>query len=249
MQEMPRLRTLYYPGYVQHRTSAFRLWLRWLSFGVAAGCLAWVGSNLLEQYLYQRAAREFFEEGIERKKADEAATSPKPVTPVAPGTPLARLRIKRIAIDAMVQEGFDANTLRRAVGHAPSSAKPGQKGNVVLAAHRDTFFAGLREVKEGDLIDLESGTGRQDSYRVSRIFVVKPTDSWVMRSNPNKNLLTLITCYPFQYVGSAPNRLIVQAQPITSDSIQKPAVVKKKNKTNNHRETRRVNTNERQAAL
>jgi LPXTG-site transpeptidase (sortase) family protein len=244
------VRSLYHPGYLEPRESAGRVWLRWLSFGVAAACLAWVGTNLLEQYLYQRTAREFFEEGIERKKIDEATRLPKPAAPIEPGTPLARLRIKRIAIDAMVQEGFDTDTLKRAVGHAPSSAKPGQKGNVVLAAHRDTFFAGLRDVKEGDLIELESASGRQDSYRVSRIFVVKPTDSWVMRSTPDKSLLTLITCYPFRYVGSAPNRLIVQAHPINGDPQLRPALAKKtKKKTKSYRETKRVERNERQAAL
>jgi LPXTG-site transpeptidase (sortase) family protein len=245
------VRSLYHPGYLEPRESSGRVWFRWLSFGVAAACLAWVGSNLLEQYLYQRTAREFFEEGIERRKTDEAARPwPKPA-PLELGTPLARLRIKRIAIDAMVQEGFDTATLKRAVGHAPSSAKPGQKGNVVLAAHRDTFFAGLREVKQGDIIELESATGRQDSYKVSKIFVVKPTDSWVMRSTPDKNLLTLITCYPFRYVGSAPNRLIVQAQPVVSgnNSDIRPALAKKKKKSRSSRETKRVDTNERQAAL
>jgi sortase A len=69
-------------------------------------------------------------------------------------------------------------------------------------------------VREGDLIQLQSSSGRELNYRVRRILVVKPTDSWVMRSTPNRDQLTLITCYPFQYVGNAPERLVVQAEPV-----------------------------------
>ncbi len=233
--QMPRVRVQYVHD--AGSRNFMRLWIRWISLGVAVACLAWVGEEMLEQFLYQRAARESFEEARELKRMDTRPPARSKSTdkhaprvgttsvPPSRNSPLARLRIDRAEIDAFVQEGFDADTLSKAVGHAPSSARPGERGNVVLAAHRDTFFAGLRYVKEGDLIDLESAGGRLDRYRVSKIMVVKPTDSWVMKSTPDRSLLTLITCYPFRYVGSAPNRLVVQAQPVLPRKVPKKRTV------------------------
>jgi sortase A len=204
---MPRIRTLFTAADAYVAPSPVTLAIRSLSFAVAAGCFAWVGAMFAEQYLHQKQLREAFEPYQTQDGAERA-------TPPPALSALARLRIARVDLDAMVEEGFDAATLRRAVGHAPGSARPGQRGNIVLAAHRDTFFAGLRHVREGDLIQLQSSSGRELNYRVRRILVVKPTDSWVMRSTPNRDQLTLITCYPFQYVGNAPERLVVQAEPV-----------------------------------
>jgi len=205
---MPRIRTLFTPVDACVAPSPAMFAIRTLSFAVAAGCFAWVGAMFAEQYLHQKQLREAFEP---YQTSDEATPSP---PPPQSSMALARLRIDRVDLDAMVEEGFDAATLRRAVGHAPTSARPGQRGNIVLAAHRDTFFSGLRHVREGDLIQLQSQAGSETKYRVRRILVVKPTDSWVMRSTPNRDQLTLITCYPFQYVGNAPERLVVQAEPV-----------------------------------
>jgi sortase A len=201
---MPRLRI----RYNYDEPASAKLWLRWICLVGACACFAWGGWVWLEQRLHQQQAQESFEELIR---------DPAPAKPAAPHDrdhPLAKLEIARLGVSGYVEDGFDSRTLGRAIGHSPRSAKPGEHGNVVLAAHRDTFFAGLRDVKVGDVVDMQASTGRHYRYKVSRVFVVDPKDSWVMQSSPRQDMLTMITCYPFHFVGNAPNRLVVQAQPI-----------------------------------
>jgi sortase A len=134
-----------------------------------------------------------------------------PPPPVAP-KPLAvlgRLEIPRLHMDLMVREGVTDQALRNAVGHVPSTALPGQIGNVALAAHRDTFFRPLRNIRKGDVITVDTLHGRY-RYAVKSIQIVWPSDTQVLNAS-NQPELTLITCYPFYYVGSAPRRFIVQA--------------------------------------
>jgi sortase A len=130
--------------------------------------------------------------------------------PLATGALLGKVEIERLNLSAMVREGVDANTLSTAVGHVPSSAMPGHSGNFALAAHRDTLFRPLRNIKENDLITFRTLT-QTFTYRVEDTRIVKPTDVSVLRSG-GYDSLTLITCYPFYYVGSAPERFIVQAR-------------------------------------
>jgi sortase A len=107
----------------------------------------------------------------------------------------------------MVAEGDDEDTLRHAVGHLPGTAAPWGAGNVALAGHRDTFFRGLSRVRLDDVIELETLRGTF-KYRVERIMVVGPQDIEVLQ--PPEWDLTLVTCFPFHYVGPAPQRYIVQ---------------------------------------
>jgi len=129
--------------------------------------------------------------------------------PPSPEELLGRLRIPRLNVMAMVREGADADTLRRAVGHIPGTALPGRMGNIGLAGHRDTFFRALRNIKKNDNIDFETeqGTFR---YVVDSTKIVSPRDVNVLAASGGKTL-TLVTCYPFYYVGSAPRRFIVRA--------------------------------------
>ena len=125
-------------------------------------------------------------------------------------------------MSGIVEEGLDAKTLKNAIGMSLTSAQPGERGNVVLAAHRDTFFAGLRNAKKGDVVVLSTTDGKKHRYRISKTFVVDPSAHWVMNSSPKKKMLTLITCYPFRYVGSAPQRFIVQAEPVDDLKPKRP---------------------------
>ena len=109
----------------------------------------------------------------------------------------------------MIMEGVDPRTLRRAVGHIPGTPLPGQPGNVALAGHRDTFFRALRNIHEGDEITVQVLSGLY-RYRVDSITVVDPEDKQVL-NNSDGEILTLVTCYPFTYLGAAPNRFIVRA--------------------------------------
>jgi len=129
------------------------------------------------------------------------------------GSPLGRIEIGSIALTAMIMEGFDGRTLRHAVGHIPGTPLPGQRGNVVLAGHRDTFFRGLRNIHKDDKITLTTLHG-SFSYRVDSTRVVEPeyTQALVATSD---DVLTLVTCYPFYYVGPAPKRFIVRAHRIS----------------------------------
>jgi sortase A len=124
-------------------------------------------------------------------------------------TPLAVLRIPRIRLEVPVLRGTDDSTLNRGVGHIDDTALPGTDGNSGLAGHRDGFFRGLKDITPGDVIELETLRGR-DAYRVERAWVVETDDVSVLDATTARSL-TLVTCYPFYYVGPAPQRYIVRA--------------------------------------
>jgi sortase A len=123
--------------------------------------------------------------------------------------PLAVIRIHRVHIEAAVLQGTDDITLNRGVGHISGTAFFGENGNVGIAGHRDGFFRGLKDIKVGDRIDMEE-PDRTENYIVDRLEIVSPKDVSVLRSG-DKPSLTLVTCYPFYYVGRAPQRFIVHA--------------------------------------
>ena len=115
----------------------------------------------------------------------------------------------------MILEGTDDSTLRRAVGHISGYSLPGQSGNLALAAHRDTFFRPLRNIRKDDEIKLATSNGSY-RYRVDSTLVVEPEDTQVL-DDSGEAILTLVTCYPFDYVGSPPRRFIVRAHRVTSE--------------------------------
>jgi sortase A len=125
---------------------------------------------------------------------------------------LGRIEISSIGLAAMIMEGVEARTLRHAVGHIPGTPLPGQQGNVALAGHRDTFFRGLRNIHKDDEITLTTLHG-SFRYRVDSTQVVEPKDTEVL-DNSVDYILTLVTCYPFYFVGPAPKRFIVRAHRI-----------------------------------
>jgi sortase A len=120
-----------------------------------------------------------------------------------------RLEIPRIGISVMVLEGAGSRSLRLGAGHIQGTAEPGQAGNVALAGHRDTFFRPLRQIRINDQISMDTGT-QTLHYRVTSTEVVDPHDIAVLKSH-DRNELTLVTCYPFSYIGPAPKRYIVHA--------------------------------------
>jgi LPXTG-site transpeptidase (sortase) family protein len=118
-----------------------------------------------------------------------------------------KVEIPRLQLSAIVFQGADDPELNEGVGHVEKSALPGQKGNVVLAGHRDSFFRGLRNIERGDTIRITSESG-VSIYSVKATEIVEPTDVGVMAPTPDEEV-TLITCYPFYFVGHAPKRFIV----------------------------------------
>ena|ERR1700730_1219525 len=137
----------------------------------------------------------------------ESSSASAPVAALQRGDLLGRISIPRIGLSAIVAEGDDDATLRHAVGHIPGTATPWSTGNVALAGHRDTFFRGLRRVRLDDIIVLQTlrGTYR---YRVEHISIVGPEQIDLLQ--PSESDLTLVTCFPFHYVGPAPQRYVVQ---------------------------------------
>jgi sortase A len=127
---------------------------------------------------------------------------------------LAVLRVPGLGIEAPVLAGTSAAAMNRGVGHIEGSALPGELGNVGIAGHRDGFFRALKDVKVGEVVELERQTSagmKRDEYKVERISVVQPTDVTVLAATSNATL-TLVTCYPFYFVGTAPQRFVVQAK-------------------------------------
>jgi len=134
------------------------------------------------------------------------------------GSLLGRIEIPRINLSAMIMEGTESSTLQLAVGHLPGTPLPGDPGNVDLAAHRDTFFRGLRKVHTGDLITMSTVSGDLFRYRVDSTAVVLPDDMEALKGS-NGAGINLITCYPFNFIGKAPKRFVVHAGQITDSSI------------------------------
>jgi sortase A len=126
------------------------------------------------------------------------------------GDVIGRIEIPRLGLSVVVVEGSTKSVFRRAVGHIPGTALPGEPGNVGIAGHRDTFFRPLRNIQPDDIVKLTTMRG-EFRYRVLSTKVVSPKDVTVLNPDGNE-ILTLITCYPFYFVGSAPNRFIVRAE-------------------------------------
>jgi len=202
-------------------------WVERILLAVAILCLgSWVYAWVDSAY-YQYQQNQILDESL--SKAPEPASHPSaaetdalgsfqprsapqepPRKPLVAGELVGRLEIPRLGISTIVLEGVDSRTLRRGVGHIPETATPGAGGNVGLAAHRDSFFRGLKDIRKNDIIRLKTLDGSYQ-YRVEQTEIVTPEDTQVLADTGIPEL-TLVTCYPFYYVGSAPKRFIVHAQ-------------------------------------
>ena len=144
---------------------------------------------------------------------DEVAASalrPREVA-MAHGAPVARLRIPKIGLDEIVLEGIDDDAMNGGPGHYPGSPLPGQAGNAIVSAHRDRHFRRLGQLAIGDTVITESGSRTVQWVVVGRRVVDK--DRPVLFPSRTATL-TLTTCWPIQYFGSAPDRLILTARPV-----------------------------------
>lgn len=192
-------------------------WLERLLLAIAIVCLGYYGYVSAETALYQAfeereldkilTSVETADRPADARDAALASAAPR-VRPVR-GSTIGRIEIPRLGVSAVVRSGSDARTLRLAVGHIPGTSLPGHSGNVGLAAHRDTFFRRLGDIRPEDEIIVTTPAG-EFRYTVDQTRVVKPTDVWVLDPTVQP-ALTLVTCYPFTYIGSAPKRFIVHA--------------------------------------
>ena len=213
-------------------------WVRPAQLVLLAAGLVLLGYSLLtltEAYLYQKREGLVFDRMLQKCASQQRALDS--VTPESakrtearPGTqpssshagpgwgslrePIARIEIPEIGLDALVLEGDDSGTLRLGAGHIPGTALPGGPGNVGIAGHRDTFFRCLRKIDKNASITLRT-LRRTYQYRVDEIVIVDPTQLAVLAPTAG-HVLTLVTCYPFNFLGAAPERFIVHARQVSA---------------------------------
>jgi len=185
-----------------------RGWLIWLGSALMVGgaaVLAWYSWTLHQRDVAQRLAKEWLNRttGVHR---------PAPPPPVRRGDVIGELRIPRLQLSVMVFEGDDAGVLKEGAGHIPGTALPSGRGNIGIAAHRDTYFRPLRAIHPNDVLTLKTPAGTS-RYAVTETEIVRPSDIGVLAPAAGRDL-TLVTCYPFFYIGSAPERFIVHARKI-----------------------------------
>jgi sortase A len=181
-----------------------RLFLRRCSTVFLLGGLLALGSYLFvsaDAHIYQAHLSWRFDQILKGRGHRSPA--------IQAGSLIGRMEVPRLGFSAMVLEGDGAPTLLRGIGHIPGTALPGERGNIAIAGHRDTFFRSLRNIRANDIITLTTSTGRY-RYRVESIDVVKPEHTEVLEASAQPTL-TLVTCYPFSYVGMAPDRFVVRA--------------------------------------
>jgi len=195
-------------------------------------CLGYVGFTSARSYIYQSYESYQLEESIQGRAAAPQGYLQSFLKPVEPPPPISiqqdspelvtdpglvgRVEIPRLEISAIVREGVDSATLGQAVGHVPNTPRPGSAGNVAIAAHRDTYFRNVRYIKNGDRIRMVTPKGTYE-YIVESLKVVSPTDVKVLDPTPDP-ALTLVTCYPFNYIGPAPKRFIVRARQVVDET-------------------------------
>jgi sortase A len=187
-------------------------WLERALFALAAVLLGW--------YVVQQASTAYYQAVSSRELETIRMSMPtiaSPHTTLPIGALVGRIDIPRLGVSAIVREGDNTSTLRRSVGHVPQTALPGEPGNSGLAGHRDTFFRGLRNARAGDRITITTPDAVL-RYVIRNTRVVEPDDVSVLKPTPGRTL-TLVTCYPFSYIGAAPRRFIVQAE-LTDDRRQ-----------------------------
>lgn len=184
----------------------------WIAGALTTGFCAGV---FLETHIYQSLLNRRLEEQLRAQRPQAPVNPPHARRPL--GSLVGRIEIPRLGFQAIVLEGSDSSTLRVAVGHIPETAQPGETGNFVLGGHRDTFFRPLKGIRDGDEVDMVTPTGNY-RYNVQWTQVVSPSETDVLKPTREPSL-TLVTCYPFQFIGSAPQRFIVRARQIDTRPV------------------------------
>jgi sortase A len=205
-------------------------WSQYFFFLVGVLAMSYCATVLLDRWPFQAYQTWRFERALKdaqtpARTIQQPASSPLPAQAETgraravsfgieglAGSPLGRIETSSIGLAAMIMEGIDGRTLRHAVGHIPGTPLPGLQGNVAIAGHRDTFFRGLRNIRKDDEITLTTLNGTY-RYRVDSTQVVAPEHTEVL-DDSGEAILTLVTCYPFYFVGSAPKRFVVRAHRI-----------------------------------
>lgn len=191
------------------------VWTQRILFALSFPLLVYCVFVMLEAWMFQERARlELSRQHAVEKSVPVGATVTTARVAGAkllPDSIIGRLEVPRLGVSVIIAEGISDTTLRHAVGHIPDTGMPGQADrNIGLAGHRDTFFRPLKNIRIDDLIVITTSAG---AFRYHVVFtqVVAPTQTSVLRPTGGE-ILTLVTCFPFQFVGTAPDRFIVRAE-------------------------------------
>ena len=199
-------------------------WVQGALLACSVFLLGYCGFALMDAWVFQRRESSDLDRLIrDQRTVSESTTEPASSAPtkdppaVRTDGLIGRIEIPRLLLSAVVVEGSDETTFRRAVGHIPGTALPGEPGNVGLAGHRDTFFRSLRELRVKD--EVQVSTPRGDfKYEVESLTVVEPDNVAVLAASGG-NELTLVTCYPFSYIGTAPKRFVARARQVSPQTV------------------------------
>lgn len=206
---------------LRRRRSAWG-WIEAALWTVAVASALLISFSVADRALFSARQRRALEDNVRSAEASRAAPDGPDANAARAAVSarelpfVAKLEIPSIALSALVVDGVDAQTLRRAVGRIPASSRPGEPGDVALAGHRDTDFRGLGELGQGDPLILRTGEG-EFRYEVESIRIVPPQRIDVLTPADHPTL-TLVTCYPFHYVGPAPLRYVVRAREVARPS-------------------------------
>jgi sortase A len=188
------------------RNQRLMRWTRLILLIAGILALSYVAFTLISARIYQKNAVLTLDKQIQ---AEEQYKIEQPVLTIKEGDVLGRIDIPRIGVSVAVLQGTTSRTLRLGVGHIKGTALPGESGNIGIAGHRDTYFRALKDIRKDDEIQLETATGIA-KYDVDWIRITSPSDNGVLAPT-TESALTLVTCYPFYYIGAAPERFIVHA--------------------------------------
>jgi sortase A len=204
-------------------------WAHRALFACAILLLGYCGFVLADSWVFQRReSRDLDRQLLGQRVASQGAPQPQS-TASGKGKPAAamhgligRIEIPRLFLSVVVVEGIGRTTLRRGIGHIPGTALPGEAGNVGLAGHRDTFFRPLKDLRVND--EIRFSTPRGDfRYEVESLRIVDPDDTGALAAS-GESELTLVTCYPFYYVGPAPKRWVVRARQVPPRTVAQSTV-------------------------
>ena len=203
------------------RGRVFLRWTHWFLFIAGAVTLAWVALSLFQARLYQQSAGSALDAQVRAAQIQSAQIQPAqiqaasqlpanlPRAIVKEGEVLGRMEISRLGMSIVILEGTSSRTLRLGVGHIAGTAFPGEPGNIGIAGHRDSYFRALKDIRSGDEISIQTATGLS-RYQVDRVQMLEPSNIAVLAPTAIPGI-TLVTCYPFYFVGPAPQRFVVHA--------------------------------------
>jgi LPXTG-site transpeptidase (sortase) family protein len=192
-------------------------------FAASLVLMGYVALVLVQAKLYNADAEQYVNSALLERHTRINLQSERPPleSALSEGEILGRMEIPRLGVSAAVLQGTASRTLRLGVGHIRGTAIPGTPGNSAIAGHRDTFFRALKDIRDGDEIELKTAD-TSTRYLVIWARVVAPGDTSVLDAT-NESVLTLVTCYPFYFIGASPRRFVVRARKVptaTLDSSQ-----------------------------